>query len=353
MAADNIVGGRAIAPDEFSDMMSFLFRGREPDFSGGMAVGVSGGPDSMALCFLLSQWCAAREGAGPLHVLSIDHGLREESAQEADAVAKAVSGWKGVVHQTLCWAREGDAPDTRIQEAARGARYGLMCRYMQERGLTDLFLAHHKDDQAETVLFRLASGSGLDGMSGMVSRQALKDGIVLWRPLLGVSKVDLVATCDKNNLLYHHDPSNCGQMFARGRLRSSMEALAREGLTADRLSVAAGRFARARAALEDYTAQAKAEALLERDSSRAVLSFSIFKAFPDEIGLRVLLSVMTDLVPSSPYGPRLERVEELFSDLMKPEPFRKRTLNGMIFQRNDKTGQVIIFHEDEKSLKNA
>ncbi|MCB9975743.1 MAG: tRNA lysidine(34) synthetase TilS [Rhodospirillales bacterium] len=320
--------------------MTSRFKGTAVLSGGGVAVGVSGGPDSMALCHLLAQWVSGENGL--LHAFTVDHGLRPESEKEAWEVAERLSEWPGVTHHILRWDHEGEVVDTRIQEAARTARYDLMRELMRELGVTHLFLAHHRDDQAETVLFRLAHGSGLDGLCGMAARQVFAEDFVLCRPLLGYSKADLIATCEERGLFYHRDPSNEAEAYARARMRGSMEVLAHEGLTPERLSVTAGRLARAKAALDEIAEHTREKAVIENLSGRAVLSLEVLRSVPAEIGLRVLLAVMGELVPPDPYGPRLERVETLFADLMKPEAFRKRTLSKIVFERKDKTQSIIL-----------
>lgn len=342
MAAKRLAGGVPIRHEEFSDIMNARFGGLEALGGRGLAVGVSGGPDSMALCFLLSRWLSDQPVSKKIsvHALTVDHGLRPESAKEAKQVRAWVKCWQHTIHKILTWEHCG--ADTRIQEEARAARYGLMWAELRLLKIGRLFLAHHRDDQAETVLFRLAHGSGLDGLCGMAERQAFGDDLTLCRPFLDFSKADLVATCQHYRVPFLVDPSNSAEAFARVRLRGSMAALEREGLTAERLSVTAKRLARARAALDELAQRTLKEAIAEHHPDRIVLSYSVLRSMPEEIGLRVVLSVMAMLVPPEPYGPRLERVEALFEDLMKPERFRKRTLNGTIFERKEKDGTVVL-----------
>ncbi|MCB1721002.1 MAG: tRNA lysidine(34) synthetase TilS, partial [Alphaproteobacteria bacterium] len=114
--------------------------------AGPIAVAVSGGPDSMALCWLLSRWAVER--GVKIHVLTVDHGLRPEAAEEAIQVGAWLGGWsQQVEHHILRWKTPAD---TAIQEEARKARYGLMAEYCRVHDIRHLFLAHHRDDQAET-----------------------------------------------------------------------------------------------------------------------------------------------------------------------------------------------------------
>ncbi len=115
-------------------------------------------------------------------------------------------------------------------------------------------LAHPLDDQAETVLLRLAKGSGVDGLAAMAPvREAAE--IRLLRPLLDITKARLRDTCRSFGQSWLDDPSNRSPRFARGRLRGVSAALAAEGLTPDRLAATARRAARARAALETAAAE--------------------------------------------------------------------------------------------------
>src|SRR5690348_16638428 len=117
-----------------------------------VGIAVSGGPDSMALLLLAA---AARPGL--IEAATVDHALRPESRAEADIVAEVSSGL-GVPHTTL--RIDWDVPPTTaIQERAREVRYGALDRWARERSLAAVATAHHLDDQAETLIMRLARGA--------------------------------------------------------------------------------------------------------------------------------------------------------------------------------------------------
>ncbi len=297
-----------------------LFQALDAQFSDlknqNIAVGVSGGADSMALIHSLRQWSDA-----DVHALIVDHGLREESACEAASVYEQV----GLPAAVLTWTEK---PGSRIQEEARVARYGLMAGYMAEHSLEHLFLAHHMDDQAETFLFRLAKGSGVDGLACMAAQQE-QHGVILCRPFLDLCKSDLVSYCDDNGLTTVDDPSNDSDLFARVRLRKSMDVLTQEGLSAERLAVSARRFARARCALEDVTDRAYIHCASEVDLKRIVFNFETLLNQPEEIVLRC---VMKGVKALSDQPIRLQRMEALCDDLIHAADFRKRTLAGCVFE---------------------
>ncbi|HBR68472.1 MAG TPA: tRNA lysidine(34) synthetase TilS [Rhodospirillaceae bacterium] len=312
-----------------------------------IAVGVSGGPDSMALAHLLCEWALAQKAGPEVHILSVDHGLRPEAAQESVQVGQWVKDWPHAVHAILTAHPEpANEPSptiqTRIMENSRGRRYDAFAKYCRAQGIRHLFLAHHQDDQAETFLFRLSKGSGLDGLAAMAPAQDYSGALTLLRPLLTVPKAQLIATCEDRSLSYINDPSNESDKYARPRLRKAREVLEAEGLSAKRLSVTAMRLARARQALDDIAEMALMDIAIEKEPKRIVLNYTVMKAWPGEIGLRVLIKAMNALGRDSDYGPRMEKVEDLFEALMLEPDFRKRTLGGVIIDRDDKKSCVIL-----------
>ena len=321
----------------FSDAMEMYFSDiGDTD----IAVGVSGGADSMALCLILSDYFKDVPKL-TIHALSVDHALRSESLSEAQHVAQQLKTLPNVEHHILTWKHE-TRPDARIQEKARTARYDLMKEYMHGHNITMLFLGHHIDDQAETFLFRLAKGSGLDGLSCMSVIQKIGENAVLCRPMLGLSKGDMISFCKNRGVDFIDDPSNYCDDYARVRLRKSRDILASEGLSSKRLFVASKRFSRARKALEKLSNDAFDDCLDLNDAGCIVFKFSGLVSNPDEIILRVILRAMSDLRNDTGYGARLDRVEHLCADLVAQDNFRKRTLGGIIFECKIKNDLFIL-----------
>lgn len=191
-----------------------------------IGVAVSGGPDSMALLLL-----AAAAKPGQVEAATVDHALRDESRTEAEMVA-GVCEKLGVPHSILT-ADWGEKPMTAIQERARGERYRLLGFWAEERGLAALATGHHADDQAETFLMRLARGSGVRGLAGMLRRSvAPGTDVRLVRPLLGWRRSELEQICADAGLTPASDPSNQDDRFERVRFRHALAS-------ADWLDVAA------------------------------------------------------------------------------------------------------------------
>ncbi len=301
----------------------------------GTLLAVSGGPDSVALLGFASR------RPGRVVAATVDHGLRPEGADEARAVG-ALCAVLGVEHHTLRW--EGPHPATGLQEAARAARYSLLAGLARRLGLGAIATAHTLDDQAETVLKRMARGTGLAGLAAM--RPAARRGDILHlRPFLAVPKADLVAACEAHGWPYASDPSNRDERFARARWRRLMPALAAEGLTPVRLAMLAERARRAEEALGTV-----AGALLE-EARRGEGAFeaAALAGAPFEIGLRAFILACREAAgPGAPE--RLERLEAAFLDLaqaLREGRVLTRTVAGTIL-RLGRSGVVTFAGEGER-----
>ena len=216
---------------------------------GPLAVAVSGGPDSLALLHLADLW--ARRRGRDLLVYTVDHGLRAGAAAEAAAVARQAAG-RQRRHRTLAWT--GAKPASGLQAAARVARYRLLVDACRQDRAGALLLAHHLDDQAETLLHRIDRDTGPDGLAGMAPSRTV-DGVLLLRPLLDIPKTRLLATCRTAGIAWAEDPSNRDPRFARTGLRELAAALADAGVTPARLGRLATAMATARAGFDRFAAE--------------------------------------------------------------------------------------------------
>ena len=306
-----------------------LFRGLE-DLPG-LVLAVSGGPDSTALLVLAARWAKRLKRAPKLVAVTVDHGLRPQAAREA-AMVKRLARRLGVPHRTLHW--RGRKPRTGLQEAARYARYALLAQVAMRARFAHILTAHTLDDQAETVLFRLARGSGLFGLTGMAHAAPLPlDGvreIFLVRPLLHLPKARLVATLKAERIAYADDPSNHDPRFTRARLRSLMPALAREGLDARGLARLAARLRRAESTIQ-VAVQAARSALVPLPwppRGPIVFAAAPFASLPAEVGLRLLGEAVAH---SGDEGAvELAKLESLYEALRQARSRLRRTLAGAL-----------------------
>ncbi|PWE29422.1 tRNA lysidine(34) synthetase TilS [Maritimibacter sp. 55A14] len=285
---------------------------------GRLGVAVSGGGDSVALLALMADW-AVQAGVA-LEAVSVDHGLRPAAAEEA-ALAGRVAAQLGVPHTVLRW--QGWDGSGNLQDAARRGRRGLIAGWARDRGIPAVALGHTQDDQAETLLMRLARGSGVDGLAAMAPRRRAQ-GIVWLRPLLDVPRAELRDELRARGLPWADDPSNEDTRFDRVKARRMLEALAPLGIERAGLAATARRMARARAALEAQTVAA-AQYLAQATGWGTVrLEREGLARQPEEIALRLLAHGLC-WVARAPYRPRLVALERLFADALAG---RGGTLHG-------------------------
>ena len=306
----------------------------------GLILAVSGGPDSTALLVMAADWSRRLERrlnrSPKLVAVTVDHGLRPESRREAAAV-KTLARRLGLAHRTVRW--RGEKPKSGLQAAARAARYRLLAEEATRAGFAHVVTAHSLDDQAETLLFRLARGSGLSGLAGMAPVSSLpasgKRELFLLRPLLSVPKSRLVATLKKAGIDYNDDPSNRDPRFARTRLRALLPQLAAEGLDAKALARLGLRMRRAEAAIEFAVSAARTASAPKPWRARGPIVFpaGFFGELPAEVGLRLLGRAIGHVGNEGPV--ELGKLEVLYDSLNGPKASLRRTLAGALISLGD------------------
>lgn len=277
-----------------------------------VVVAVSGGRDSLALALLVRDWAAARGGG--MVALIVDHALRAASQEEATGTRDLLRRL-GVEADVLRWS--GPKPRSGLQAAARTERYRLLSGECRRRGILHLLLAHHADDQAETVTMRAARGSGLDGLAGMAALVERPD-VRLLRPLLAVPRARLTATLVARSVPWIDDPSNTDLRFERARLRAGAPLIDRAGAPLADIVPAAG--SGGRAAGERRLAQAAVETL-EFDAAGEGGGVAIDRAAFCRLGAGLqarLLSRVVLAVGGRDHAPRRDRAERAAHRLAAP-----------------------------------
>ncbi len=298
-----------------------------------VALAVSGGPDSLALMLLAAEYAVATQDHQRFVVYSVDHGLRAEAAGEA-AFVVAEAKRLGLEARGLRW--EGEKPATGIQEAARLARYRLLAEAMRRDGAEALVTAHHMGDQAETVLMRLAHGSGIEGLRGMDYFSEIGE-LRIVRPLLGVDPADLREVVRRAGLVPVTDPSNSDLDYERVRWRRLMPELEAMGLDARRLSKFAERMRDAETALVSMTAEALSMVEFAPGDVQAAFARSLIMSVPRAIAGRLVGRVLERV--GGGRKPHAIGTVEALSDRLIREPVRT-TLHGCIVRSGGKTVRI-------------
>ena len=289
-----------------------------------LALAVSGGADSLALMLLAHRYgLESGEGPGRFTVYSVDHGLRPEAATEA-AFVTGEARRLGLAARTLRW--DGEKPATGIQQAARQARYRLFAAAMAADGGEVLLTAHHLGDQAETVLMRLAHGSGVEGLRGMDYCSEV-EGLTIVRPLLGIDPEALRRVVEVAGLTPVVDPSNSDVDYERVRWRQAMPLLAALGLDARRLASFADRMRDADRALLNMTAQAFALVEMAPDRPTAAIDRALLRQLPRAVAVRVVGRMLAAIGGNR--KPHALAAVEALTDRLIREPVRT-TLHGCI-----------------------
>ena len=291
-----------------------------------MAVGVSGGADSLALVLLLKEQFPNCH----LVALTVDHGLRPTSLKEAQYVADVMNKY-GIEHHILTWV--GKKPKTGIEEQARIARYNLLCDWCQKHHINYLAIAHHLLDQAETFLMRLIRGSGLYGLASMQEIYKL-NGIHILRPLLKVHPDSLKAYLKKRHIDWVEDESNQCDDFLRVKIRKFLPELGQNiGLDAEHLGLAASNLQKTRAFMEDLVDKTIQRYVHFWSNSGCSFDYALFSNWHNELKFYVL-SELIKKIGQNIYIPEAEALQNLINQL-KDSDFNGATLGGVYCLMSD------------------
>ncbi|WP_108397897.1 tRNA lysidine(34) synthetase TilS [Devosia submarina] len=290
-----------------------------------LALAVSGGADSLALMLLVKRWADTLAAKPRLHVYSLDHGLRPEAAGEV-ALVLQLAQQLGLEATGLRWS--GSKPHTGVQEAARSARYRLIGQAMAADGIGVLLTAHHVQDQAETVLMRMAHGSGIEGLKGMMPWSEI-DGVKIFRPLLPVDPAALRSLVIDAGLTPAEDPSNSDLHYERVRWRQAMPMLTELGLDAAALASFAERIGEADAAIAQMADHCFVELVRLDGFGSARIELESFAALSPAISTR-LLSRVLNIVGGRQKPRALGQVERLRQQIAEGSLPKSTTVLGCV-----------------------
>ena len=262
-------------------------------------VGVSGGPDSLALTALTKA--IAEEKKYRFFYALVDHSLRKNSANEALQVKKLLNE-NGINLEIL---KNKKKIRNNIQKKARDVRYQLLVNFCKKKRAKSLLVAHHQDDQIETFLIRLSRGSGIEGLSSMNEMTNLNSEIRLIRPLLEFKKVQLSNFAKKAFGKIFKDPSNKNKKFLRTNIRILRSSLINKGIDLEKITRSIKNIASSKEAIDFYVARSMKK-FVKFEKKSTILNLTEFKKEPQEIRFRIINNIVKKR-SNSYYPPRSKK----------------------------------------------
>jgi len=307
-----------------------------------IAVAVSGGCDSMALFFMLKEFCEQKNI--PLFALTVDHKMRKNSSQEAKNLAKVFKQEK-ISHQILTIDLHS-LPQSNIEAKLREMRYELMYDFCLKNKISYLFLGHQLDDVAENFLIRLFRGSGLDGLSA-ISQISQYKNLNLVRPLLEFEKDELQEFLKAKKIKWFEDETNSDEKFLRNKIRKFLNNFEEKTVIQKRIKNAADEISMMRDIINENLIKEASKILRFEDSGAFIIDVKRFKKLPSKLGLKILAFVLME-VGGKVYKPRLNQLEDFYQHLLLQQ-IKPRNFYGCIARQK---AENMIIIEREKAAQN-
>ena len=303
-----------------------------------LAVAVSGGPDSLALAFLVK--CHSLKNQVKVRYFIVDHKLRKESSQEAKTV-KIILKKVNIDCEILPW--KGKKPLKNIQAVARIKRYSLLTDECKKNDIKHLLLGHHLNDLSENFLIRLVRGSGLNGLISFSKETKYKDqNLDIVRPLLDVEKKDLIYIAKKVFNFFINDPSNINEKFKRTRIRSLLSVLEKEGFDKKKLILTINNLKDSDESIKFYLDRnLKKNAFFSKKENTYILNQNFFDQ-SHEVIFRSLTKIIQKL--GKKYYPVRGKSLTLLIKGIIAKSFSRATLGGCFIDRVNKT--ILISKEN-------
>jgi len=300
-------------------------------------IGVSGGPDSLALAFLGKIF--SKEFNSKFIALIIDHNLRKQSESEARKVKKILTKHK-IRTRILTW--KGKIPKSNIQFNARNIRYFLLNKECNKLDIKNLVLAHHEGDLIENFFIRLFRGSGLKGLSSLNIKKHSENNILnLIRPLINTKKNELIYISKKVFKFYLTDPSNFKEKFLRTRIRNYLDKFKLDGLDINKVKLTLNNLQLANESINFYKEKSIKNYTRYLQRHACFVSYGLFNYESEEVIFRVICDIISK-VSGKYYPPRGKDVKNLITGIQSKK-FKKATLGGCIIE---KTYNILIFRKE-------
>ncbi|MSR77469.1 MAG: tRNA lysidine(34) synthetase TilS [Candidatus Omnitrophica bacterium] len=264
-------------------------------------IACSGGPDSVALFHLFRS---LRTGwSFRLGLAYFNHGLRKQAARGDEFFVRNL----GKDYRVSVYLGRGEVQKAAkqekasLEEAGRKLRYEFLIRTAKRYGYSKVLLAHHQNDQAETVLMRMLQGTGISGLCG-IRKVLQKDGVVFYRPLLAIKKIEILDYLKQQKLKFRKDASNQSIQFLRNKIRRQLIPYLETSFNPrvlDALCRIPDSVGEEVKALDFFQAQAWKGCFKKRKVSQIFLKAEKFFSFPPAIQFRILNQALRELDPQS------------------------------------------------------
>ncbi len=299
-------------------------------------VAVSGGPDSLALSFL-SKIYSIKNSLDSKYFL-VNHKLRENSTSEANNVRKSLKKIS-VNLNILNW--KGPKPETNIQSVARDKRYNLLIEKAKKCKINYILVGHHLDDLFENFFIRIIRGSGLKGLVSL-GKKTQKDKINIIRPLLDLSKNDLIYISNNIFGFYVDDPSNKNDKFKRVKIRNLLKQLENEGLDRNKFLLTINNLKISNNNITFYTnLNLRENATFIKKKESFILKEKFFQQ-SEEVTFRSLTEIIK-FIGKKHYPPRGKKIVNLIK-LITNKSYLNATLGGCLIK---KVKQTVIIKKEQ------
>ncbi len=308
--------------------------------SSSFCVAVSGGVDSMALSFLAK--CYSLENNKKVYFFIVDHKLRKNSTFEANLVKKKLKSFQ--ISSNILTIKKVKK-SSNLQSFARDNRYELLIKKSLDKKIDIILTAHHSDDLIENFFIRLLRGSGLKGLisfSKIKSKVKFDDKIFILRPLIDITKKDLVYISKNTFNFYVNDASNLNDKFLRVKVRKLISNLVEDGLTFNKFKLSLNNLGKSNYALDYYVQKNINDNSNFLKLTKSIILKDDFLKQPDEIVFRSFSEVIQKVGKKDTFA-RGAKIENLLKYLRSINNYSKKTLSGCIIQKLENS--VIISPE--------
>ncbi len=315
-------------------------------FQNNIAVGVSGGCDSLALLMLLINFFTQKNDKKiNIYILIIDHKIRKNSSDEAKNLQKFLMNYScDLKLQThIISLDENKIPVRNIEAKLRELRYQLMIDYCKKNNISVIFLGHHLGDVAENFLIRLFRGSSIEGLASINEINEVQQ-IKLIRPLLDIHKQQLKDFLIAQKISWFEDESNNDEKFLRNKIRNFLASFPEQNLIENRIKKTADYFLKMREFFDEKTNIEKSKIVHKNIDSSYKINILELKKIPEEIALKILAEILMEIGGKN-YKPRREKLQRIFEYICSQEKLKTRSFYRCLLKPvNDQ--QILIFPEN-------